>query len=94
VNRDELVTGFIRPILDEILPPVACGPNVPDVLFGDKGALDSMGLLSLVVLLEEKVNAATGKTVRLVSADTMSQSKSPFRSVDTLADYVMGLLCQ
>lgn len=92
MKTETIVTDFIHPVLDEILPPLACGPNRPKILFGKDGALDSIGLLSLVVMLEEKVNAATGKTIRLVSDQAFSQTRSPFRDVASLAEYVAGLL--
>lgn len=92
MTSEIIIADFIHPVLDEILPPIACGPNRPQVLYGTGGALDSIGLLSLVVLLEEKVNAATGKTIRLVSNEAFSQTRSPFRDVTSLAEYVVGLL--
>ncbi len=82
----------IASILADILAPGEAVGGVPRALFGQKGCLDSMGLLTLVVQLEERVNAATGKNIRLVSADTMSNSRSPFATVDTLAAYVGELL--
>lgn len=84
MTRETVIGEMIRPVLAEI------GCN-GDALFGREGSLDSMGLLSLVVLLEEKVNAATGKSIRLVS-DSAFGAKSPFRTVDSLGDYVVELL--
>ncbi len=86
MTHDTIVAEFIRPVLADI------GLEGADLLFGKGGALDSMGLLSLVVLLEERVNAATGKTIRLVSDQAFSESRSPFATVDTLADYVVELI--
>ena len=92
MTRDEIGT-VIGSVLDEILPPVACGPSHGATLFGPDGVLDSVGLLSLVVLLEERVQEATGKPIRLVSASALSAKHSPFRTAESLTDYVAGLLC-
>ncbi len=86
MTRDFVITNFIRPVLGEITG----NPEVVH-LFGKEGVLDSMGLLSLVVLLEEQVSQAAGKPIRLVS-DSAFGAKSPFRTVDTLADYVVELV--
>lgn len=86
MTNETIIGEFIQPVLADIGKPTAHD------LFGKSGALDSMGLLSLVVLLEERVNAATGKTIRLVSDQAFSQTRSPFATVDTLADYVAELI--
>lgn len=92
MTREEIVDLIVN-TLEDICGKVACGPSVSGSLFGSGGVLDSVGLLHLVVNLEERLAPLVGKPVRLVSSDTMSQGKSPFRTVDSLADYVVGL-CQ
>ncbi len=88
MTPEVITTDFILPVLAEIV-----GPTNPHVfLYGPGGVLDSIGLLSLVVLLEEKINASTGKTIRLVSDQAFSQTRSPFRDVASLAEYVAGLV--
>lgn len=91
MNSGIVIRDFILPVLDEIMPPIACGPNHPDKLFGKDGALDSMGLLNLVVLLEERIREGTGKDIRLVSDAALSQTHSPFATVESLANYIVGL---
>ncbi len=92
MTKDE-ITAIIRATLEDILPKTACGPAYAgSALFGRDGILDSIGLLTLVVQLEEKLSAATGKPVRLVTSAAMSQTKSPFRDVDSLTSYI-GELC-
>ena len=57
-------------------------------LFGETAALDSIGLVTLIVDLEEDIRVATGKTVTLADEKAMSRLTSPFRRVDLLAEYV------
>ena len=87
MTRDEIAAA-IDAVLDEVAHAHGGG-----VLYGEGGALDSVGLLSLVVLLEERVQEATGNAIRLVNANALSSKRSPFRTADTLADYVAGLIC-
>jgi acyl carrier protein len=56
-------------------------------LFGTESPLDSMGLVNFLVdteaaFLEEDIE------ISLMSGKAMSRSQSPFRSVQTLIDYI------
>jgi acyl carrier protein len=62
------------------------GPRTP--LFGPSGVLDSLGLVSVLVELEQKVSGICGRPVTLMDDQAMSQTSSPFRTVDSLADYL------
>src|SRR6266487_1655486 len=61
-------------------------------LFGPSGVLDSLGLVSVLVELEQRVSEVSGRTVTLMDDRAMSQTSSPFRTVDSLADYLGGQL--
>lgn len=95
MNRDEIVAAIFRAIgrANELREPdqqIACSED--SGLFGPEGGLDSMELVSLVLDVEEAVNAASG--VRLVLADerAMARQRSPFRDVRSLTDYVQERL--
>jgi acyl carrier protein len=61
-------------------------------LFGRGSKLDSLGLVNLIVLVEEKTAATFGKSVTIADERAMSQKSSPFRTVQTLAEYLFSLL--
>jgi acyl carrier protein len=61
-------------------------------LFGRKGMLDSLGLVTLIVALEQKIEDKFGTPVALADEKALSQLKSPFRTVGSLAEYAVGLL--
>ncbi len=64
------------------------GPLTEDsVLFGKDGALDSMGLVTLIVAVEQAIEDRFGAAAGLADEKAMSQAKSPYRTVATLADY-------
>ncbi|MFM7316385.1 MAG: acyl carrier protein [bacterium] len=61
-------------------------------LIGNGRILDSIGLVSMLVELESRLAEETNLPIRLMDDRAMSQSKSPFRTAGTLADYIFSLL--
>ncbi len=71
----------------------APGPLDGDTrLFGREGLLDSMGLVTLVVAVEQAIEDEYGVSVSLADDRALSQRTSPFRTVGSLADYAARLL--
>jgi acyl carrier protein len=56
-------------------------------LFGPGSPLDSLGLLTLLLDIEDDMQRA-GYPVQLSDDRAMSQTRSPFRSVSSLVDYI------
>jgi hypothetical protein len=69
-----------------LAPGESLGPET--CLFGPSGLLDSLGLVSVLVELEQKVADACGRPVSLMDDRAMSETSSPFRTVNSLADYL------
>ena len=67
-------------------------PQLDTRLIGEKSVVDSIGLVSLIVDLEEKIADKFGKQVILADERAMSMRQSPFRRVDVLADYIVEKL--
>src|SRR5256885_9527265 len=61
-------------------------------LFGRDGFLDSMGLVTLVVSVEQAIEDELGVSVSLAAERALSQRISPYRTVGTLADYADTLV--
>lgn len=59
-------------------------------LFGKDGLLDSMGLVTLVIAVEQAIEEQLQKSVSLADEKALSQSSSPYRTVATLADYAIS----
>ena len=65
----------------------------PDtVLFGRAGKLDSLGLVSLIVAVEQHIQAEFGSDVTLADERALSQKNSPFQTIATLTEYISRLL--
>jgi acyl carrier protein len=60
-------------------------------LLGSQSVLDSMHLVSLIVAIEREVEDMFGVTLTLVDERALSMKESPFRSIQSLADYI-GIL--
>lgn len=66
--------------------------SLETVLFGKAGKLDSLGFVNLIVAVEQRIQEETGQAIALADERAMSQKESPFRTVDTLANYIMSIL--
>lgn len=71
---------------------VSCELDQDSVIFGTGGLLDSMGLVTLITDLEEKLEDEFGVSLILADERAMSQKKSPFRTVSSLAQYINTLM--
>jgi acyl carrier protein len=61
-------------------------------LFGSRSFIDSLTLVSLLVDVEQKVNEENGISITIADERAMSQEKTPFRTIGSLADYVFFLV--
>ena len=66
--------------------------NKDSVLYGSKGKLDSLGLINLIVSVEQNIEDDFDITITLADERAMSQEHSPFRTIKTLTDYIEILL--
>jgi acyl carrier protein len=70
------------------------GPGPDTALFGERGLFDSLGLVSLVLAVEEAIQDGHAVTISLADERAMSQTRSPFRTVQSLAEYAGQLVEQ
>lgn len=61
-------------------------------LFGENGVLDSMGLVSLVVAVEQAIDEELDASISLADEKALSQKNSPYRTIETLAEYAEKLI--
>ncbi len=66
--------------------------NNDEVLFGAESTLDSMGLVNLITIIEEKIEEKTGDYLSIADENAMSLTESPFKTVGTLKKYIFRLL--
>jgi acyl carrier protein len=95
VSKDAILDLVYRVIdsTNRLLPPEKAIVKSPEtILFGESGTLDSLGLVSLIVSLEDEIQLSLGIPILLADERAMSQRKSPFRSVGSLTEYIAGLV--
>jgi acyl carrier protein len=93
MTREETIK-LICSVYKELVPPEDLPATVNEAtrLFG--GALDSVGLVSLIVELEQQIADRDEGSITIADDRAMSQKRSPFRTIGSLADYVQGLMME
>ncbi len=91
-----IVEEIIYPVLQEFKETegldIELSPEL--VIFGDGSEFDSLTLVRFIIGIQEQILDLTDKTVVLATPQAMSRSKSPFRNVTTLAEYIEELFAE
>lgn len=74
----------------EDLPPLEKSPDTQ--LHGDRGGLDSLGLINFLVATEEGVERELGVVIAISDDRALSMEPSPLQSVRMLVDYIEELI--
>lgn len=94
-SREQVVALILASLQDLLAVDGADGGAAPDEetrLVGRSAVVESMGLVTLIVEVEQRLETEHDAIVVLADERAMSQSRSPFLSVGTLADYICRLL--
>lgn len=98
ITSKQRVIESIQASIDEVNQTLAPDRQLErdpsTVLFGEGSKLESLGLVTLIVGVEQRISDDLGVTVTLVNEKAMSLRNSPFRTVETLTDYVMELIAE
>jgi len=80
----------------ETLLPAALDRSAGDAtpIFGEGAPFDSLGLVALIVQIEEMVESELGAPLTLVSEKAMSAHRSPFATIATLGEFIESLLLE
>ena len=99
INRRQQVVELVHTVYLTLLRETAPGeealeaePEEQTPLVGPGAKLDSLGLVSLLVDLEQKITDRFGFFIPLMDDKALSQKSSPFRTVQSLSDYICSLL--
>lgn len=88
----ELVIDSFRQVATEQQLGLASEPGPDTPLMGPDALFDSLGLVSVVLAVEEAIEDRHGVSITLASARALSEEHSPFRSVGSLSDYALRLV--
>jgi len=90
MNADEAILNIVFKALDELNEQLT--KSTKTVLFGNNGNLDSLGLVNLLVIIEQNIEDEFDVSITIADERAMSQKHSPFRTIGTLVDYIDMLL--
>ncbi|MBX7155409.1 MAG: hypothetical protein K1X91_10645 [Bacteriodetes bacterium] len=88
MNKDE-ISALVSATVSDYLSSIGADAQVTGEtrLVGSNAVVDSVGLVSVIVDVEGRL-ADAGIDVSLLSDKAMSMQRSPFRSVDSLAEFI------
>lgn len=86
------IIKIIYQVIDEVNPLLSeemkldKSPNT--VIFGEKGKLDSLGIVNFIVALEDKIKENFGFEISLSDGKVISEKDSPLNTIQTLSEYI------
>jgi acyl carrier protein len=93
MTRPEVLTIILAALREqlEFSGEPTDGPLTEDTpLMGGDAPIDSLGLVTVIVEVEQRLQDDHGVSVILADERAMSQYYSPFRTAGTLADYALA----
>src|SRR5882724_1282676 len=95
---DERVSQAVFSAVDELNKQLPAGVSVEKSLdaplYGAGGKLESLDFVTLIMEVEEKINAEFGTDITIADENLLSKQKSPFSTLGTLIDYLEEVLRQ
>jgi D-alanine--poly(phosphoribitol) ligase subunit 2 len=92
-----ILETILYPCVDEAVSTIESAANLQKnpgaVLFG-ADSLDSLGIVRFIILVEEKIEDETDLALTLANEKAMSRKNSPFKTLQTLADYIQELMAE
>lgn len=93
---DERISKAVFAAVDEVneqLPQgVSIEKSLDAPLYGASGKLESLDFVTLIMEVEEKINAEFGTDITIADDNLLSKEKSPFSTLGTLIEYLHDLV--
>jgi acyl carrier protein len=84
----DIVIQAVVDLNDDLNIPALNSPEATTLLYGKDGNLDSIGLVRLISDVEDMIFTRLNRRVVLADERAMSRTRSPFRSIGVLAEYI------
>src|SRR6266481_2815676 len=95
---EERVSKAVFSAVDELNTQLPTGVSVEKSLdaplYGAGGKLESLDFVTLIMEVEEKINAEFGTDITIADENLLSKQKSPFSTLRTLIEYLEEVLKQ
>lgn len=89
---EQILFDVIEEINEQLPPHQKIKADRSTQLFGKDGVLDSLTFVKLIVAAEQEVQDKLNIAVTIADERAMSQKNSPFKSVESLARYIVLLV--
>ena len=96
-TEEKILTAIYRAVncMNAELPPDRQMSKTPGArLLGSQSVLDSLHLVNLLITIEREVEDAIGVTLTLANERALSMKESPFRTIESLANYIELLISE
>jgi acyl carrier protein len=96
--HDERIAKAVYAAVDEVNEQLPAGVEIEKTLdaplYGASGKLESLDFVTLIMEVEEKINAEFGTSITIADENLLSKEKSPFSTLGTLIEYLEEVLKQ
>jgi len=96
MTTNERVSQAVFNAVDELNRQLPAGVSVEKSLaaplYGAGGKLESLDFVTLIMEVEEKINAEFGTNITIADENLLSKEKSPFSTLQTLIEYLEEML--
>jgi len=92
ISYNELIETIFRAIeeVNKLLPPEKqLLKSASTVLLGESGVLDSLGLINLIVAIEEQILNDIGVNVIVLDEEVLANPEGAYRTIETLANWIL-----
>ena len=96
MTNEERIAKAVYAAVDELNEQLPKGVQIEKSLeaplYGASGKLESLDFVTLIMEVEEKINAEFGTDITIADENLLSKEKSPFSTLGTLIDYLQEML--
>ena len=89
---ENIIVNTLQELNKQLPQEQQLAQSTKTVIFGIDSKLDSLGLVNLLVLLEQNIEDEFDVSITIADERAMSQKHSPFRTIGSLATYLNMIL--
>ena len=89
---EDLIIKAIKETVETLPGNLHFNEKTDTILFGLDGVFDSLGLVTFLVCLEQIIEDEFNIEITIADEKAMSMENSPFKSIDTLAQYIDSII--
>lgn len=88
---ENIIIETLKNLSDEFEMKELENPSATTPIYGGGGGFDSLGLVSFITDLEQRLSDELGLEIVLADERAMSANNSPFKNVTSLTQYILTM---